>query len=312
MFSDLTEQKAVEHALLQSQKLEAVGTLVGGVAHNFNNFLAAISGKAYLAERSKDKEKITNNLKDIQKLSFDSAQLVRQLLTFARETEHQKKNISVVQMLKEAIKTSQIGIPENIDVEVSLPDSTAIINGDSVHLQQAIINIINNAKDAVLSSQNKKIIINMRLIDQIDCKLSSQCDCTYNQTSQISISDSGSGINSADLDRIFEPFFTTKPQGLGTGLGLSTSIGTIHDHGGTINVTSEYTKGTTFTICLNVAEASNTKVEPIQQLLYAKKSATILVVDDDEQVRSTTVEILQSLGYKTIEAVDGQDGMALS
>jgi len=309
VFSDLTEKKEIESALLQSQKLEAVGTLVGGVAHNFNNLLAAISGKAYLAERSKSKEKTKANLRDIQALTFDSAELVRQLLTFARETEHDEQHIPIATMLKEAVKTAQIGIPENVTVKMIVQDNNGVVFGDPVHLKQAIINMINNAKDAVALSETKEIVIKLQQLSRSECVSSLKCESCPEDVFQIIISDTGIGIGSSEIDRIFEPFFSTKEPGKGTGLGLSTALGTIKDHGGKITVDSQFSKGTTFMICLPVDTSELVDEGDTKEVITATTNSSILVVDDEEHVREVTAELLQELGYKVTVAIDGQDAL---
>jgi len=309
IFSDLTEKKAIEHALLQSQKLEAVGTLVGGVAHNFNNLLAAITGKAYLAEHSKSPEKTKRLNRDIQNLSHESAQLIRQLLTFARETEHEKQHFPVVPLLKEAIKTASIGIPETVTLTTDIANGNWTVYGDAVNIKQSIINIINNARDAVATTKQKNITINMRMVERQACTHAQQCDALCAHAVQIEIIDSGEGINSADIDRIFEPFFTTKPPDLGTGLGLSTALGTIQDHGGSLIVESQFSKGTRFLICLPADQHAVSDQTDTGSVVNSTANKTILVADDDENVRSTTAQILRSLGYNTICAINGQDAL---
>ncbi|GAV21470.1 blue-light-activated protein [Mariprofundus micogutta] len=309
VFSDLTEKKEIESALLQSQKLEAVGTLVGGVAHNFNNLLAAISGKAYLAERSKSVEKTKANLRDIQTLAFDSAELVRQLLTFARETEHDEQHIPIATMLKEAVKTAQIGIPENVTVKLTIPENNGVVFGDPVHLKQAIINIINNARDAVALSDTKEIKIKLQQLNRSNCEYSHKCENCLEEVFQIIIADTGIGISSGEIARIYEPFFTTKEPGKGTGLGLSTALGTIQDHGGKISVDSQFSKGTTFMICLPIDTSEQVDEVETREVIQAVTNSSVLVVDDEEHVRKVTAELLQELGYQVTEAIDGQDAL---
>lgn len=309
VFSDLTEKKAIEGALMQSQKLEALGTLVGGVAHNFNNLLAAISGKAYLAEQSKDEARSRKHIRDIQTLAFDSSELVKQLLTFARETSHDKQHIPFAPLLKEAIKTAELGIPENISLNTAIPDYRELVFGDAVHLTQSVINMINNARDALEGAEVKKINVSLHLIEREDCQFANQCNHNCRRVFQLRISDTGSGINSSDMERIFEPFFTTKSPGKGSGLGLSTAIGTISDYGGSINVESEFNKGTTFYLCLPIDDSGKQRVpEEISERPHVVNK-TILLVDDDPHVRSVTAEILSSLGHHMIEACDGEDAL---
>ena len=247
---------------------------------------------------------------------MDSAQLVRELLTFAREADHDKQHIPLLPTLKEAIKTAQIGISESVTVSLDLEERTGIIYGDAIHLKQAIINIINNARDAISESSEKTIAIRMRSLQRSACQFASHCSRSCDYICQIKISDTGIGVNQADIEKIFDPFFTTKPNGKGTGLGLSTAVGTIRDHGGAINVESIYGKGSTFIICLPMNDKDDkvqTEGEEIKVIHSSGdiENHTILVVDDDDAVRGTTVEIIHALGYHTISAVNGEDAYYL-
>ncbi|RMH60785.1 MAG: PAS domain-containing sensor histidine kinase [Zetaproteobacteria bacterium] len=313
VFSDLTEKKALENALLQSQKMEAVGTLVGGVAHNFNNLLAAISGKAYLAGRGSDLSVVQAHVRDIEKLAYESAELVRQLLAFAREAEHDKQHVPFVPMLKEAIRTARMGISEDIHIHVDIPDDRGVVFADAVHIKQAIINLLNNARDALDGQPRREIHICLQRSGRKQCAMARSCDQSgCREMFQLAIRDTGCGINAADIDRIFDPFFTTKEPGKGTGLGLSTALATLRDHGGDLHVESTFGEGTTFTVCLPVAERE-TGAHAVEQdqVVPAERAACILVVDDDDEVRKVTVQLLRDLGYRALEAVDGKAALEM-
>ena len=293
VFTDIAEKKAIESALLQSQKIESLGTLVGGVAHNFNNLLAAISGKAFLGKRKADDE-VGKYFGDIQKLSNESAEIIEQLLTFARETEHKKKVAVLVDVLDDAIETVKIGLPEDIVLNLNINDpehKKAYIDTSSI--KQSFINIINNARDAVRKESIKRIDVTLYVKDN---------------KFYITISDTGSGISEENINNIFDPFFTTKINGHGTGLGLSTTISTIKEHHGTISVDSEYHQGTTFNMELPVYKGSVTH-KTKEDVTYTIKPKTIMVVDDNPNVRSVVVEMLSSEGHRIIEANDGMDAI---
>lgn len=314
VFSDLTEQKRVENALLQTQKLEAVGTLVGGVAHNFNNLLAAISGKAYVALMKAKKisapTAVTDNLDDIQNLSFDASHLVKQLLAFARESQHDKENILLSQIIMDAVTTAQIGVPEDVELNLNFSNTPMTIFADQTHIKQAVINLINNARDAVHESQNKRIDIRLYPTSPKTCEDHGSCHIHCDKIACLEITDTGSGINSSDLDKIFEPFFTTKEVGKGTGLGLSTAHGIISSHNGSIHVSSTFSQGTTIKVCLPLVESEEETVDPPQiKHLNSHHTGTILVADDAEEVRKTVAAVLESLGHEVIQAVDGIDAL---
>jgi len=316
VFSDLTEQKRVENALIQSQKLEAIGTLVGGVAHNFNNLLAAISGKAYLghkkAKQVDAQASFTRHLEDIQHLAFEASNLVKQLLTFSRESQHDKQNLPLPTLLKDAIETARIGIPGDIEVKLAIPDETMIVHADPVHLKQAIINLINNARDALEHSEKKLIYIRLQQTrSDPACSHFEACHIHCKDIAVLEIEDSGSGINSADIDKLFEPFFSTKDADKGTGLGLSTAHGIIMSHNGSINVRSTFSKGSTFSICLPLLD----QPEPLafdpdtSQDIETQHTGTILMADDDDSVRNTMASLLESFGHNVIQAEDGIDAV---
>ncbi|ATX81837.1 PAS domain S-box-containing protein [Mariprofundus ferrinatatus] len=312
VFSDLTEQKRVENALLHSQKLEAIGTLVGGVAHNFNNLLAAISGKAYITQMKAKKNgvpaEITGHLDDIQSLSFEASHLIKQLLAFSRESQHDKENTDLKALVMSALTTAQIGIPEDVEVELDLSDEPMTIFADQAHIKQAIINIINNARDAVIDSEKKEICIRLSRTIPSSCDDNGSCNIHCKNMARLEIH--GSGINSADIEKVFEPFFTTKDVGKGTGLGLSTAHGIIASHNGTIHVSSTFSKGTTFRICLPLVETEENKKESTKRsTVKASQSATILVADDAAEVRQTIASILESFGYQVVQACDGVDAL---
>ena len=314
VFSDLTEQKRVENALLQTQKLEAVGTLVGGVAHNFNNLLAAISGKAYVAQvkakKSGAPDAVIENLDDIQTLSFDASHLVKQLLAFARESQHDKENITLAAALRDAVATAQIGIPEDIEVKLDLSSEPMTIFADQTHIKQAIINLVNNARDAVRSSVVKAIHIRLYPSQPENCCDRGACHIHCKNIACLEIQDTGTGINSSDLDKVFEPFFTTKEVGQGTGLGLSTAHGIITSHNGSIHVRSTFSKGSTFKVCLPLAESDQTEVTTASKTpVQVSHSGTILVADDAIEVRKTVASVLESFGHNVIQASDGIDAI---
>lgn len=314
IFSDLTEHKRVENALLQTQKLEAVGTLVGGVAHNFNNLLAAISGKAYVAQvkakKSSAPDAVIDNLVDIQNLSFDASHLVKQLLAFARESQHDKEKVTLATLVREAVATAQIGIPEDVAVNLDISSEPMTIWADQTHIKQAIINLINNARDAVKNCPVKAIHVRLYSNHSESCGNRFDCHIHCNNMATMEIKDTGTGINSSDLDKIFEPFFTTKEVGQGTGLGLSTAHGIITSHNGSIHVSSTFSKGTTFKICLPLVESDQVEVTPaIKKSHKISHSGTILVADDALEVRKTVASVLESFGHNVIQANDGIDAI---
>jgi len=313
VFSDLTEKKQVENALIQSQKLEAIGTLVGGVAHNFNNLLAAISGKAYLgynkAKKVDPDAPFTRHLEEIQHIAFDAAALVKQLLAFARESQHDKQDLPLSTLVHDAVETARIGIPADVEIVVDLADETMMVHADPVHLKQAIINLLNNARDALENCKRRQIFVRLFSVPtSTDCVHKESCHILCKDVAILEIEDTGSGINSADIDKLFEPFFTTKEVGKGTELGLSTAHGIIMSHNGSINVKSTFSKGSTFNICLPLIHSSGLQTEKVnitQGIEAHHTVGTVLLVDDNASVRSTMASLLENLGHEVIQAGDG-------
>jgi len=308
--TDISDLKHQEMLIRQSQKMEAVGTLVGGVAHNFNNLLAGIIGKAFLGQMKSKEPQTIQYLKDIENISNDAALIVRQLLTFSHAGRQQKKNTPIVILIKEAVNTARLGIREDIEFSADYSNESLIIYCDPVEIQQMMINLINNARDSLLNAPERKIHISVDMRSWDECPRNTSCLVCNTNVVHITVKDSGSGMNSSDIEHIFDPFFTTKEAGKGTGLGLSMAKGTIESHGGTINVNSTIGAGTTFEVCLPLTQkvASNIKHDELQAM-QSKANETILIIDDEEIVRTTLSQALLSLGYKVINAKDGQDGL---
>ena len=310
VFSDATEMKEREERERQTQKMAAIGTLVGGVAHNFNNQLAGILGSVYLAERHAVDAQVIKHLKTIKMCAKDASSIVKQLLTFARESLVDKKKTAIVPLLEEAVKTARLGIPEDIKITTDFIDEGLMVYCDSVEIQQVVINFINNARDAVEASESKNILVSVKAKPWESCSLCETCSVCSAEVAQIVIEDTGMGINEHDLEYIFDPFFTTKKTGEGTGLGLSTAKAMIEEHGGAINVSSVAGHGTKFEICLPLTSMPQQTETTVQlEAISSKVQGKILVVDDEDIVRTTLMQGLLSLGYSVITAEDGKDGV---
>jgi len=314
IFSDITENKNREKVLRQSQKMEAVGTLVGGVAHNFNNMLAGIMGKSYLARKKSNEPETIQYLQDIDNISQDAALIVRQLLTFSHASIQQKKNTPIVPLLKEAAKTARLGIREDIEFMTDFTDEALMVYCDPVEIQQVFINMINNARDALSATQPRRISVIVEGKSWEGCPRNDLCLVCDAYVAHVVIEDTGSGISETDIEHIFDPFFTTKEVGKGTGLGLSMAKGAVESHGGNIHVSSTVGVGTRFEICLpltNMPAGQKDKVPEarVQEIVPASSGETILIIDDDEVVRTTLSQVFLSLGYHVLTAADGEAGV---
>jgi len=319
-FNDMTDRRDAEAALdlseekfRQAQKMEAIGTLVGGIAHDFNNALAGITGNLYLAQRDLvDSPKVLERLKNVEALSFRAAAIIQQLLTFARKSVVNMNPMIISSFLKETIKLHQITLPENIQLIVDIKNSDMHVKADINQLQQAIVNLINNAADALCDVTGPSMTIRLEYF------LANRSFSTKHGVGEnsefacISISDNGEGIREQDLEHIFEPFFTTKPVGKGTGLGLAMVYGAVKSHEGIITVENNADKGACFRIYLPVLAGEKEHVildDSDSQVLGAGEC--ILLVDDEETIINVGKDVLASLNYQVLLASNGYEAIEM-
>jgi len=308
---DMTQYKKLEDQFLQAQKMEAIGTLVGGIAHDFNNMLAAIQGNVYLSRlKLKDQPEVVEKLDNIELLDMRAADMVKQLLTFARKDRVEMHALALKPFIKEAYKLAKTAIPENIELVCDTCPEGLIINGDATQLQQALMNLLNNARDAVSDVEHPKISCRLRPFESTDEFHKNHPELNDVRFAELIIRDNGSGISSDLISKIFEPFFTTKGIGEGTGLGLAMVYGAIQSHGGMIEAKSVVGEGTSFYIYLPLKEDAE-DLEIDESVITQGHGETILLVDDEESMRNTTVEVLESLGYKVLSARDGEEALQI-
>ncbi len=305
---DITERKHLEEQLLHAQKMEAIGQLAGGVAHDFNNLLIVISGYSnnLLATIDKDNPHYKSAIQ-INKAADRAASLTRQLLAFSRKQILQPKLIDINHLIHDMEKMLKRLIGENIILQTQLENKLNKILADPGQIEQVIMNLVVNARDAMpdggeLIISTESIVFNKRDINPKDVE-----DGEY---VLLKICDSGIGIDNAIQDRIFEPFYTTKEKGKGTGLGLSTVYGIVEQSGCHITIDSEKNIGTTFNIYIPKSEISQEEIEidelQVQVNTNVGGDETILVVEDEEQVRELVVEMLETYGYEVLEAHNGK------
>ncbi len=308
---DITGQKSAEEEKLQlemqvrqTQKMEAIGMLAGGIAHDFNNILSGIMGYTQLSlEDMKEKPRTYSNMQRVLGAANRAKDLVHQILTFSRRTDHQKQPVHIIPIVKEIAKFLRASLPSTIAIQQSLQTNADCIDADSTQIHQVLMNLCTNAGHAMKEKGGVlEIALDRVFISEDD--LLTHPDLTSGHYLKIAISDTGCGIPTDCLDRIFEPYYTTKEPGEGTGLGLAVVHGIVKDHGGDITVYSEVGKGTRFHVCLPLREkASEQPAESDEQSLRGGDEH-ILFVDDEEDIVDIGVQLLERLGYR----VDGVTG----
>lgn len=305
---DITDHRKLEEQLLHSHKMEAIGQLAGGVAHDFNNILSAIVNYLYILQmKTEDNVSLTNDISQISSLVFRASDITKSLLAFSRKQMSNLTPVNLNSSVSNMQKLLSKFIGEDIHLNISLSEREPVILADSVQIEQIIINLATNARDAMPLGGELVISTDVREIDS-----------SFVEThgfgrpglyAILSVTDTGAGMDESTKQRIFEPFYTTKEVGKGTGLGLAIIYGIVKQHEGHINVSSEPGRGTTFNLYFPLTNAALPEKEDSKQADMTGHGETILVAEDEEEVRNSGVRILESAGYKVITAVDGEDAV---
>jgi PAS domain S-box-containing protein len=307
---DITAQKKVEDQLRQSQKMEAVGRLAGGVAHDFNNLLGIVTACSELL-RSKVDADAVEYIDNIREASKRGAALTRQLLSFSRRQPVQRQVLDLNDRLKDVSKLLKPLMGDDVEIVLSPRPGAAIVEADPGQLDQIVVNLAVNARDAM--PRGGKLIIETAVFDFDESFVREHPSMKAGRYVMLAISDNGVGMDEATRSRIFEPFFTTKDVGKGTGLGLATVYGIVKQSGGHVWVYSEVGHGTTFKIYLPSAdykvESTAEKQEEAPPL--RREGATILLAEDDTIMRRLTRKMLEQHGYKVLEAEDGHAALKI-
>jgi nitrogen-specific signal transduction histidine kinase len=315
---DITERKqteeemaAVQEQFRQSQKIEAVGQLAGGIAHDFNNLLTVIKGYSQLSLiQFKESDPLKVNIDEINKATDRAADLIRQLLAFSRRQVMEMRVLDLNILLQNLNKMLRRVIGEDIELVTRLADDLGRVKVDPGQIEQVIMNLTVNARDAMI--EGGKLTIETANVELDEEYARTHVGVIPGRCVMLSVNDTGVGITPEVRERIFEPFFTTKKEGEGTGLGLSTVYGIVKQSGGNIWVYSEPEKGTTFKIYLPlVNEPLEEKKERVVKEASPRGNETILVVEDDEVVRKLAVRILREQGYRVLEASQGVDAFLI-
>jgi nitrogen-specific signal transduction histidine kinase/ActR/RegA family two-component response regulator len=307
--TDITEKKKIEAQLLRAQRMESIGTLAGGIAHDLNNMLTPIMlSLELLKEKFKD-EQSQKILTILERNSQRGADLLKQVLAFSHGVEGERTPLQAKHIILEIQQVAKETFPRNIEIRTDIPEDLFSIYGDATQLHQVIMNLCVNARDSMPDYGKLSITASNFFIDENYVRL--HTEAKVGSYVVIAVSDTGIGIPPRILDRIFEPFFTTKKFGKGTGLGLSTALAIVKSHGGFINVYSEVGKGTTFRVYLPAIKTEMQTVEEQQPELLNGQGELVLVAEDEDSVREVTFSILEAYGYKVLMANDGADAVAL-
>ncbi|MDZ8050348.1 MAG: PAS domain S-box protein [Aulosira sp. ZfuVER01] len=309
--TDITEKKQLEQQFYRAQRLESIGTLASGIAHDLNNVFAPIMMIAQLLPlKCQNVDARTQELfQTLVTSSQRGANLVKQILTFARGKEGKRILVQPGHLLKELVNVINQTFPKSIEVLSDISTNTLwMVKADPTQLEQIFMNLAVNARDAMPNGGIIKITAENRIIEETYAQM--HLEAKAGRHIVVSISDTGTGIPPELLDRIFDPFFTTKEVGKGTGLGLSTVLGIVKNHGGFVEVSSQLSEGTTFQVFLPIAEGIATETIT-KELLPLGNGELVLVVDDEVVIQQTTQESLADYNYKTIVANDGVEALAV-
>ncbi len=306
---DNTERKKLEQQLLQVQKMESIGTLAGGIAHDFNNILAIILGfTGLLPQQRENSPRFQQSVDSITKAVERGAHLVRQILTFARKTEVDVGAMSVNELIRDLVRMLEETFPKSIEIRTDLQRYLDPILGDQSQIHQAVLNLAVNARDAMADGGTLTIRTALVSRSELQNRFPNAAAPSY---VQISVQDTGIGIDEATRQRIFEPFFTTKERGKGTGLGLSVVYGVVTGHGGFIEVQSSPGHGTTFLVYLpstSAAEAPRAADDDASGQTVGG-TETVLLAEDEEMLRHLATATLEARGYRVIAVADGVEAL---
>jgi signal transduction histidine kinase len=309
---DVTQQRSLEAQLRQAQKMEAVGRLAGGVAHDFNNVLTAIFGYTELiAEEFPEAERVRADLAEIHKAASRAASLTRQLLAFSRQQVFDATVLNLNDLVRDIDKMVQRLVGEAVEVRFGLAPDIGNVRADAGQIQQVIMNLVVNARDAM--PHGGKLLIETANSDLAEDYAERHAPVVLGAYVRLAVTDTGEGMTPDIAGRIFEPFFTTKEKGKGTGLGLSTVYGIVKQSGGYVWVYSEPGRGTTFKVYLPrvnaPAEPVVTATEPSSDLAGTE---TLLLAEDDEILRPLIVGVLRKLGYTVLEGANADAALGLA
>lgn len=308
--TDITEKKKIEAQFLRAQRMESIGTLAGGIAHDLNNILSPIlMGIDMLQVRLTD-DASRQYLKMLQQSAERGASMIQQVLSFARGVQGEHITVQPKHLIKEIVKILTDTLPKSISIKFDIPQGLWVVSADPTQVHQVLMNLCVNARDAMQAGGLLSIRAENVTLDENYARM--HLEAKAGKYVAITIADTGMGIAPETLGRIFEPFFTTKEVGKGTGLGLSTALTIIKSHGGFINVYSEAGRGSQFTVYLPALDTESAEqTENRESEFPLGHNELILVVDDEESIRGITKGTLETFGYRVLVASDGTEAVAL-
>jgi PAS domain S-box-containing protein len=310
---DLTELKRTEDRLRRAQRLESVGRLAGGVAHEVNNMMTIILGFSDLLVRNGAiAQKGERDIEEIRKAASRAGKITQQLLAFSRQQILQPTEVSINQVVGELVPVLRLLLPANVELETSLAPLEPLVHADRAQLDQVIINLAFNARDAMAEGGLLRLATESRRLDEQDGRRLIGIPFQAGQYALISVVDTGHGMDPATLTQAFEPFFTTKPVGSGTGLGLATVYGIVKQSGGYVWVESATSLGTTVTVCLPQVHRGVLTSGGLRsgERPAECRTGTVLLVEDEEGVRELAHRVLAQQGHRIIQASDGEEALS--
>jgi PAS domain S-box-containing protein len=310
--TDITEKKKLEQQFLRAQRLESIGTLAGGIAHDLNNVLAPILMSVELLRLTSQDERMKSILATIETSAQRGADMVRQILSFARGADGRRVPVDPRHILRDIQHLLRETFPKNIELRHDVAPNLCTITGDHTQIHQVLLNLCVNSRDSMPSGGTLTLSASNLAVDALMASMHPHAKPGPHVL--IRVSDTGSGIPPEVMDKIFDPFFTTKEVGKGTGLGLSTVLAIVRSHGGFLEVESESSGsgGTTFSIYLpSQAPAVDGEAGGLHHALPQGNGELILVVDDESAVRTITRQTLEAFGYRAIVAADGTEALSL-
>ena len=308
--TDITEKKRMEAQFLRAQRMESIGTLAGGIAHDLNNVLSPIVMAIDMLQLKATDEASMKWLDVLRTNAERGGNMVRQVLSFARGVEGERVALQPKHLIKEIVKILRETLPKSIEISFEIPKDLWIISADATQMHQVLMNLCVNARDAMPEGGSISIKAENIFVDENYARM--HLEAKPGRFVMVSVSDTGPGMSPEIQSRIFEPFFTTKEMTKGTGLGLSTALTIVKSHGGFINVYSELHKGSQFTLYLPALDTPGAVDSAVLQTdLPLGNGELVLVVDDEESIREITRGTLETFGYRVLTASDGTEALAL-